>query len=181
MMKISRGLKKRVGQLRQCRLFLAVLMLLLGTDLAFSQDINVALVDVVGAQDYLLSKVDVQLKDEFKKRHIDLTKMASEMQKGQEKLQKDASMMSKTESSKLQVRLEGDQREYQRLVQAFEEDLNARRRDEMQKHIEKLVAIVEQISHERHYDMVLAKNAALFVDKKYDITEEVLKKYEESK
>jgi len=64
-------------------------------------------------------------------------------------------------------------REFQRKRGEFQDDLNSRRQEELQKVIERANTVVKQIAEAEKYDVILQE--AVFVNTRLDITDKVIK------
>ena len=73
-----------------------------------------------------------KLEAEFSKREKDLTDLGARLKTAADKLEKDAPTLSETERSRRQRDLVEQDREFQRKRREFQEDLNARKNEELQ-------------------------------------------------
>ena len=64
-------------------------------------------------------------------------------------------------------------REFQRKRREFQEDLNARKNEELQQVLERANKVVKQLAETEKYDLILQE--AVYVNPKHDITDKVLK------
>jgi outer membrane protein len=64
-------------------------------------------------------------------------------------------------------------RDFQRKRREFQEDLNARRNEELQQVFERANKVVKQVADAEKYDLILQE--AVYVNPKYDITDKVIK------
>ncbi|MFN5810539.1 MAG: OmpH family outer membrane protein, partial [Burkholderiales bacterium] len=64
-------------------------------------------------------------------------------------------------------------REFQRKRREFQEDLNARKNEELQQVLEKANKVVKQVAESEKYDLILQE--AVYINPKHDITDKVIK------
>ena len=64
-------------------------------------------------------------------------------------------------------------RDFQRKRREFQEDLNARKNEELQQVLERANRVVRQIAETEKYDLILQE--AVYVNPKHDITEKVIR------
>jgi outer membrane protein len=69
--------------------------------------------------------------------------------------------------------LSDQDREFQRKRREFQEDLNARKNEELQQVLEKANKVVKQVAEGEKYDLILQE--AVYINPKHDITEKVIK------
>ena len=141
--------------------------------------LNIAIVDTVLIQQFLVSSVDKSLEKDFKSRYEALNKQAKEISDHQSKFRKEKDIMKASAKEAAEKKIQKLQMDYQEKAAAFESDLNARRSEEIRPKFELILDTVKELSRKENYDMVLTKTASLYVDNKYDITENVIKAYEE--
>ena len=144
-----------------------------------SKGLNLAIVHTVMVQQYLVALVDKSLEKDFKSRYDSINSTAKEISEKQSKFRKEKDIMKPAARDAMEKQIQSMQLEYQRKAEAFEADLNARRSEEMRPKFEMILDTVKEMSRQDNYDMVLTKTATLYVDNKYDITENVIKKFEE--
>jgi outer membrane protein len=64
-------------------------------------------------------------------------------------------------------------REFQRKRQAFQEDLNLRKNEELQLVLERANRVIRQIAESENYDLILQE--AVYINAKHDITDKVIR------
>lgn len=115
-----------------------------------------------------------KLNTEFDSRIREMQRMETEGQTLASKLKKDESFMSAAEKTKSQRRLAELQAEFNVKAQALQEDQRRRYGEEQKKVIEKIKTAVDSIAKSEGYDMVLNRQAVLFINDKYDISTKVI-------
>lgn len=116
-----------------------------------------------------------KLQQEFKPREEKILSSEKALKEKSEKLQRNAAIMGDSEKSKIERELVSGQRELQRLQEEFREDSTARYQEEMQKLIEKVRKVVNEIASKQKYDIILHQDTNLYASSQVDITEQVVK------
>ncbi|MFN3237051.1 MAG: OmpH family outer membrane protein [Pseudomonadales bacterium] len=157
------------------------LMPLLALSVPVAAEIKVAIVDVQGAilQSEEAKRLLQQIQDEFKDEEEEIVKIQSEAAAMLERLQKDAEVMSDAEKRRLQQQIESKNNDFvffrqklQRQVEDRQQELFAGVNGKVQKAIEELVKSED-------YDLILPRQAALYVNPVYNITRKVTEKLNE--
>jgi outer membrane protein len=81
--------------------------------------------------------------------------------------------LSDSQRTTRQRQLTDQDREFQRKRREFQEDLNARKNEELQQVLEKANKVVKQIAEAEKYDLILQE--AVYISPKHDITDKVIK------
>jgi len=116
-----------------------------------------------------------QLKKEFKPRQEKIIKVRNQFQKDQEKLKRDASVMSQADLQSLQAKGSDENRDLQRMQEDYMQDLQSAQQQSMQKVLQKIDGIVQKIATDGHYDLILQRNTVAFASPRIDITQDVIK------
>ncbi len=114
-----------------------------------------------------------KLEQEFSKREKELVDMGNSLKTNSEKLERDLPTLSETQRTTKQRQLADQDREFQRKRREFQEDLNARKNEELQLVLEKANKVVKQVAEAEKYDLILQE--AVYINPKHDITEKVIK------
>jgi len=114
-----------------------------------------------------------KLEKEFSARQKDLATQDGNFKAAVTKFQTDAPVMAEAQRLDQQKKLQEQDRELQRLQRNFQEDLNKRKGEELQKLIASVNKIVKQLAATEKLDFVL--QSAIFVNPKNDVTDRVLK------
>ncbi len=115
-----------------------------------------------------------KLEQEFSKREKDLVDIGGTIKAAADKLERDGPTLSETQRNTRQKQLVDQDRDLQRKRREFQEDLNARRNEELQAVIERANRIVKQVAETEKYDLVL-QEPVVYINPKHDITDKVLK------
>ena len=114
-----------------------------------------------------------KLEQEFSKREKELVELGNSLKSNSEKLERDLPTLSETQRTTKQRQLADQDREFQRKRREFQEDLNARKNEELQLVLEKANKVVKQVAEAEKYDLILQE--AVYINPKHDITEKVIK------
>jgi outer membrane protein len=114
-----------------------------------------------------------KLEQEFSKREKELVDLGNSLKTNSEKLERDLPTLPEAQRATKQRQLADQDREFQRKRREFQEDLNARKNEELQLVLEKANKVVKQVAEAEKYDLILQE--AVYINPKHDITEKVIK------
>jgi outer membrane protein len=114
-----------------------------------------------------------KLELEFSKREKDLVDQGAGLKAAADKLEREAPTLSDSQRANRQKQLVDQDRDFQRKRREFQEDLNARKNEELQQVLERANKVVKQVAEAEKYDLILQE--AVYVNPKHDITEKVIK------
>src|SRR5947208_2973925 len=114
-----------------------------------------------------------KLEQEFSKREKELNDLGNSLKSASEKLEREAPTMAESQRARRQKQLLDQDRDFQRKRREFQEDLNARKNEELQQVLERANRVVRQVAEQEKYDVVLQE--AVYINPKYDITDKVIK------
>ncbi len=114
-----------------------------------------------------------KLQQEFAKREKDLTGQGDALKTMSDKLERDGPTLTSTQLATRQKQLAEQDRDFQRKRREFQEDLNARKNEELQAVLERANRVVKQVAEAEKYDLVLQE--AVYINPKHDITDKVVK------
>jgi outer membrane protein len=114
-----------------------------------------------------------KLEAEFSRRERELAEQASRLKALSDRLEKDAPTLSESERNRRQRELIEQDREFQRKRREFQEDLNARKNEELAAVVERANKVIRQIFETEKYDLILQE--AVFAGPKVDITDKVIR------
>ena len=116
-----------------------------------------------------------KLKKEFSRRNDDLVAQQEQLDKLQEKLQRDGAIMSDAESKRLERDIVSRQRKLKSAQTEFQEDLSLRQNEELGKLRKVIGEIIVQVAKEDKVDMVL-ESGVVFASDRANITDKVLER-----
>jgi len=114
-----------------------------------------------------------KLEQEFSRREKELVDAGNTLKAASDKFEREAPTLSESQRSTRQRQLMDQDREFQRKRREFQEDLNARKNEELQQVVERANRVVKQVAEAEKYDVILQE--AVYVNPKHDITDRVLK------
>jgi len=114
-----------------------------------------------------------KLEKEFATRDADLQKMAKQARDLQSQLEKDGVTMSDSDKQRKERDLANLNRDYQRSVREFREDLNVRRNEELVKVQDKARKAIQAYGEAEKYDVILED--AIYFSPKIDITDRIIR------
>jgi outer membrane protein len=120
-------------------------------------------------------KAKKRLEQKFSPRDKQLVSQQKEIKGLEEKLTKDASVMSDSEKANLEKDILNKKRDAKRSQQEFSEDFNASRNEELGKLQRRIVEAVRAIAKEQEYDLLLT-DGVIYANDQIDITVQVQKK-----
>lgn len=114
-----------------------------------------------------------KLEQEFSKREKELQSQGASLKSMADQLERDAATLSESQRATRQKQLVELDRDFQRKRREFQEDVNARRNEELQQVFERANRVVKQVADAEKYDLILQE--AVYVNPKHDITDKVIK------
>ena len=156
------------------RYVLASSLLILAMTL-WAQDFRVGFIntDRIFREANTAKVAQTKLEQEFSKREKELVDLGNSLKTNSEKLERDLPTLSETQRTTKQRQLADQDREFQRKRREFQEDLNARKNEELQMVLEKANKVVKLVAEAEKYDLILQE--AVYINPKHDITEKVIK------
>jgi len=138
--------------------------------------LNVACVDMkkVWENSKEIKAEKANLEKMLKKTQDDLKKKEAELKALQEKAAKEAPTMTDEAKQAMQEDFQRKYLEFQELYQSSQKMLQEKDYTAQTSFIEKVRKIAAEIAKKKGYDIVLAKDNVLYMDDKYDITQEVI-------
>ncbi|AEG92842.1 OmpH family outer membrane protein [Ramlibacter tataouinensis] len=114
-----------------------------------------------------------KLEQEFSRREKELAELGSSLKAGSERFEREAPTLSESQRGQRQRQLIEQDRDFQRKRREFQEDLNARKNEELQQVLERANRVVRQVAEQERYDLILQE--AVYINPKHDITDKVIK------
>ncbi len=115
----------------------------------------------------------VKLEQEFSKREKELVDIGNTLKTASDKLEREAPTLSEAQRNSRQKTLVDQDRDFQRKRREFQEDLNARKNEELQQVLERANKVVKTVAEAEKYDVVLQE--AVYINPRLDITDKVIK------
>lgn len=158
----------------------SMLLLLLSTGAAAAElkiavlDTQRALIESEEAQQ-LLRNAQSELEGEQQQ----VNTLGAEIMALQEKMQKDAEVMSPAEARRRQKELEDKQLDYQFRANRLQKEVQDRRQELLQQMAPKIDAVLQDLIELEGYDVIMQRNSLLYANSKHDITRKVTEKLNE--
>jgi outer membrane protein len=114
-----------------------------------------------------------KLEQEFSRREKDLVDLGTSIKSLSDKFEREAPTLSESQRNTRQKQLVEQDRDFQRKRREFQEDLNARKNEELQQVLERANRVVKQVAEAEKYDVIFQE--AVYINPKHDITDKVLK------
>lgn len=142
---------------------------------ASAQELKIGIVnlDRIFREANSAKSAQTKLEQEFGKREKDLNDVATQLKTLSDKYEREAPTLSETQRTTRQKQLVEQDRDFQRKRREFQEDLNARKNEELQQVIERANRVVKALAEAEKYDLIVQE--AVYVNPKHDITDKVLK------
>ena len=120
-------------------------------------------------------KAKKRLEQEFSPRDKQLVSQQKEIQSMEEKMTRDASVLSESEKRKLESDILNKKRDAKRAQQEFSEDFNVRRNEELGKLQRRIVEAIRGIAKDQDFDLLLTEGV-IYANDEIDITSQVQQK-----
>ena len=117
-----------------------------------------------------------KIEGEFMKRDQELTKIAEQLKRMQEDVEKNAVTMTEAQRRVKERELGDMDRDFQRKRREFQEDLNQRRNEELAQVLEQANRSIRAIAEQEKYDIIFQD--AVYANPRIDLTERVIKALE---
>ena len=114
-----------------------------------------------------------KLEQEFSKREKELTDLAAQLKTQSDKFEREAPTLAESQRTVRQRQLVDQDRTFQTKRREFQEDLSARKNEELQQVIERANKVVKTLAENEKYDLILQES--VYVNPKHDITDKVLR------
>lgn len=158
---------------KKIALFLGLLVV---TNVSFA-DLKIGFVNIPAVLEKApqAEKAKKRLEQKFSPRDKQLVAQQKEIQSMEEKLTRDASVMSSSEKNNLEKEILNKKRDAKRAQQEFSEDFNASRNEELGKLQRRIVEAVRAIAKDQDYDLLLT-DGVIYANDQIDITAQVQQK-----
>ena len=156
------------------QLFLTTVIALAGFSVS-AQEFKIGIVnlDRIFREANSAKSAQAKLEQEFGKREKDLNDVGAQLKTMSDKYEREAPTLSETQRVTRQKQLVDQDRDFQRKRREFQEDLNARKNEELQQVIERANRVVKTLAEAEKYDLIIQE--AVYVNPKHDITDKVLR------
>ena len=114
-----------------------------------------------------------KLEQEFARREKELLDLGNTLKTASEKFEREAPTLAESQRTTRQRQLVDQDRDFQRKRREFQEDLTARKNEELSQVLERANKVVKQVAEAEKYDVILQE--AVYINPKHDITDKVIK------
>lgn len=158
-----------------------ILLPLLAISLPAAAEVKIAIVDVQGAilQSEEAKRLLQQIQTEFADEEEEIRQIQSEAATMLERLQKDAEVMSDAEKRRLQQQIESKNNDFVFFRQKLQRQVEERQQELFSGVNGKVQKAIEELVKSEDYDVILPRQAALYVNPVYNITRKVTEKLNE--
>jgi len=156
------------------QLFLTTVIALAGFSVS-AQEFKIGIVnlDRIFREANSAKSAQTKLEQEFGKREKDLNDVAAQLKTLSDRFEREAPTLADSQRAVRQKQLVDQDRDFQRKRREFQEDLNARKNEELQQVIERANRVVKTLAEAEKYDLIIQE--AVYVNPKHDITDKVLR------
>jgi len=156
------------------KLFVAAVMTLAACSVAAQEfKIGIVNIDRIFREANSAKAAQAKLEQEFGKREKEITDLGAQLKTLADKFDREAPTLAESQRTARQKQLVEQDRDFQRKRREFQEDLNARKNEELQQVIERANRIVKTVAEAEKYDLVLQE--AVYANPKHDITDKVIR------
>jgi len=148
---------------------------------AIAQEFRIGFVntDRIFRETNAAKSAQTKLEQEFSRREKEIADMGNTLKAASDKFEREAPTLAESQRTQRQRALVDQDREFQRKRREFQEDLNARKSEELQSVLERANRVVKQVAEAEKYDLVLQE--AVYINPKHDITDKVIRALNASK
>ncbi len=114
-----------------------------------------------------------KLEQEFSRREKEIDDAGAALKTASERFEREAPTMNDNQRNSRQRQLMEQDRDFQRRRREFQEDLNARKQEELQHILDRANRVVKQVAEAEKYDVILQE--AVYVNPRLDITDKVIR------
>ena len=155
----------------------ALLALCLGfaAGASWAQEVKIGFVntDRIFRDSAAAKAAQTKLEQEFSRREREIETLGNQLRASSEKFDREAPTLSESQRTTRQRQLVEQDRDFQRRRQAFQEDLNLRKNEELQLVLERANRVIRQVAEAEKYDLILQE--AVYIHPKHDITDKVIR------
>ena len=143
---------------------------------AWTAESKIAIVDFqkLGEESPQGKAVAESMRAEFAPRQRTLEAQQQSLKAKSDKLQKDGATMSEDQRNRAEKELRDAARDFERARGEFQDDVSARRNEEMSRLQRMLIDEVRSYAKTQGYDLVLSAEVVVFAGQTYDITPAIL-------
>lgn len=114
------------------------------------------------------------LRKQFKPRQDKILAAQQNLQKDQDKLKRDGSVMSQSDADALQSQITTEGRDLQRMQEDYMQDLRTAQQEAMAKFLASVDSVVQKITTQQGFDLILRRDTVAYASPRVDITQQVI-------
>ena len=138
---------------------------------AWAQD--AARIGFVNTDRLLREAAPAKLEQEFSRREKEIDDAGQALKNASDRFERESLTMTDSQRQAKQRQLIDQDRELQRKRREFQDDLNARKQEELQQVLDRANRIVRQVAETEKYDAIFQE--AVYINPRLDITDKVIK------
>lgn len=143
---------------------------------AFAEGTKIGVVDLqkIMQTSSQMKGIQEKLEKEFKPRRDKLIAMEDALKKDMEAFKRDTAVMSQTQRKDLEKKIVGEQQQFERDGQQYQQELSTAHNESMEEFYNKIRSAIAKVAEHEKYDLVFQKDAAPFSVDKLDVTSKVM-------
>lgn len=127
-----------------------------------------------------IKKAQAELAAKFRPRQEAMEKLQQELQSIQQQLQAGAGKLSPQAEQELTIQGQRKQREYQRITEDLQADVDAERNDILARTSQRMQEVVSKLAEEKGLDVIIDVGNAVYFKPALDVTDEVIVAYDKA-
>jgi len=160
-----------------CIIFMAISGLLFANiSMAAETNIRIGIIEMqkLIQQSPEVKKIEAGLRNRFKPRQDKLIAAQNKLKSDQEKLERDAMVMSDHDKEKLQTQIITEKRDFDRNQADLVQDAKMAQQQAMQQFFKKVINAVANVAKGKKFNLVLPRSSVIYADPTLNITNDVL-------
>jgi len=117
-----------------------------------------------------------EMEGEFKTQEMEVRAVQESGQKLQERIKKDAAIMSDSERTKLALELEEKAKEFKYLKGKLDKAVSIKKQDFIQSSKPKVDEVLKDLVESEKYDLIMPREAVIYSAQSFDVTAKVIEK-----
>ena len=144
---------------------------------AAAAEVKVGFVDVRKVMELAPQSEEARnsIEKEFAPRDRELLQQQKEVRSLEDRLVKNAAVLSEVERQRKETDIRASKRELRRAQDEFREDLNLRRSQELSKLQQTVTEVIQTLAKTEKYDLIVS-DGVIFAGKRVDITDKILER-----
>ncbi len=126
-----------------------------------------------------MQRAEKKLKTEFEARDQELGRLASQLKRLQDEIERSGVTMSDSQRRTKEREFGELNRDFQRKQREFREDVNQRRNEELGQLVKVAEEAIRRIAQQQDLELVIRREASVYANPRIDITDKVIKALED--